>query len=310
MPARPCPVIPPTGSKKLFCFGYGYTASYLAETLRAHGWKISGTTTDPSKQITMIDSGVDARLFDTEHPVADPFDAFNGVTHLLFSIPPDAEGDPAFQMHAHDLLDIPTLEWAGYLSTTGVYGNHDGAWVDENTMPAPGSKRGSQRAKAEQQWQTLQVNDDFPLHIFRLSGIYGPGRSALDSVLSGTARRIDKPGHVFNRIHVEDIVQTLIASMNAPLSGAIYNLADDHPAPSHEVIAFACNLTGRDLPPLIPFEQADVAPMVRSFYSDNKRVKNDRIKQELGIQLLYPDYRDGLQACLAVEEEMAGLLGE
>jgi len=310
MPHRPCPVTPPAGPKKLFCFGYGYTASYLAETLRPHGWDISGTTTDPSKQERMIESGVDARLFDAGHPVADPFEAFNGVTHLLFSIPPDAEGDPAFQMHAHDLLDIPTLEWAGYLSTTGVYGNHDGGWVDENTMPAPSSKRGSQRAKAEQQWQTLQVNDDFPLHIFRLSGIYGPGRSALDSVLSGTARRIEKTGHVFNRIHVEDIVQTLIASMNAPLAGAIYNLADDHPAPSHEVIAFACNLTGRDLPPLIPFEQADVAPMVRSFYSDNKRVKNDRIKQELGIQLLYPDYRDGLQACLAVEEEMAGLLGE
>src|SRR5690606_1325639 len=138
--------------------------------------------------------------------------------------------------------------------------------------------------------------------------IYGPGRSAIDSVRSGTARRIDKPGHVFNRIHVDDIVQTLVASMNRPDPGAVYNLADDHPAPSHEVIAFACNLTGQAPPPLIPFEQADVAPMVRSFYSDNKRVKNDKIKQDLGVQLLYPDYRDGLQACLEVEEEAERLI--
>lgn len=308
MLSRPCPITPPEGEKKLFCFGYGYTASFLAEALRPFGWQIAGTTTDPDKRDALINDGIEAYLFDGNHPIADPVETFGGVTHVLFSIPPDAKGDAVFELHAHDLIDIPQLAWAGYLSTTGVYGNQDGGWVDENTVTAPTSKRGSQRELAEQQWTSLLVNNDFPLHIFRLSGIYGPGRSALDSVRSGTARRIDKPGHVFNRIHVEDIVQTLIASMNKPNAGGIYNLADDHPTPSHEMIAFACNLLGLDVPPMIPFEQADVAPMVRSFYSDNKRIKNDRIKQELGVTLLYPDYRDGLQACLAIEEEAEGLI--
>lgn len=307
MLSRPCPITPPEGNHKLFCFGYGYTASYLAEALRPFGWRIAGTTTDEDKQNALTADGIEAHLFDGTHPINDPVETFAGVTHILFSIPPDAKGDPVFDMMAHDLLDIPDLVWAGYLSTTGVYGNQDGGWVDEVTVTAPTSKRGSQRAQAEQQWQSLHLNNNFPLHIFRLSGIYGPGRSAIDAVRSGTARRIDKPGHVFNRIHVEDIVQTLIASMNKPDAGGIYNLADDHPAPSHEMIAFACNLLGLDVPPMISFEQADLAPMVRSFYSDNKRVKNDKIKQDLGITLLYPDYRDGLQACLAIEEEAEGL---
>jgi nucleoside-diphosphate-sugar epimerase len=306
--SRPCPITPPAGDHKLFCFGYGYTAAYLAEALRPFGWKIAGTTTDADKRDALRADGIEAYLFDGNHPIADPVETFDGVTHLLFSIPPGATGDAAFELHAHDLTDIPHLVWAGYLSTTGVYGNQDGGWVDENTVTAPTSKRGSQRELAEQQWTSLHINNDFPLHIFRLSGIYGPGRSAIDSVRSGTARRIDKPDHVFNRIHVEDIVQTLIASMNKPNPGGIYNLADDHPTPSHETITFACNLLGLDVPPMIPFAQADVAPMVRSFYSDNKRVKNDRIKSELGITLLYPDYRDGLQACLAIEEEVDGLM--
>jgi len=305
---RPCPVSPPAGDKKLFCFGYGYTAACLAETLRLAGWKVAGTTTDPDKRAQMQADGIEAHLFDSSHLIYDPVETFGDVTHLLFSIPPDAKGDAVFELHAHDLVDMPKLEWAGYLSTTAVYGNQDGGWVDENTVTAPTSKRGSQRELAEQQWTSLWVNNGFPLHIFRLAGIYGPGRSAIDSVRGGNARRIDKPGHVFNRIHVEDIAQTLIASMNKPNPGSIYNLADDHPTPSHEMIAFACNLLGLDVPPVIPFEQADVAPMVRSFYSDNKRVKNDRIKQELGITLLYPDYRDGLQACLAIEEEAERLI--
>lgn len=304
----PCPIAPAARGKKLFCFGYGYTAAALSNVLRRYDWDISGTTTDPDKRAQMAADGIHAELFEPTRHLPDPFGSFRGVTHVLLSIPPTRSGDPAFEAHAHDLLECGTIEWAGYLSTTAVYGNHDGGWIDESTPLAPTSQRGSQRERAEEQWQSLAMNEDFPLHIFRLAGIYGPGRSALDTVRSGTARRIDKPGHVFNRIHVDDIVQTLIASINQPKPGGIYNLADDYPSTSHEVISFACNLLGICPPPMIPYEQADVAPMVRSFYSDNKRVKNDRIKQELGVSLLYPDYRAGLQACLETDDETSLLL--
>lgn len=288
---------------RLFCFGYGYTASFLAEKLLPHGWTVAGTTTDKDKRDFLRQSGVDAYLFDTRRGLPDPHQAFAGVTHVLLSIPPGAEGDPAFQIHGPDLCEIPTLEWAGYLSSTGVYGNRNGEWVDEASMPAPDSRRGSVRLKAEQQWQSLRLNDGFPLHTFRIAGIYGPGRSVIEAVRAGTAQRIEKPGHVFNRIHVEDIVQALIASINRPSPGAIYNLADDHPAGSAEVITFACNLLGIAPPPVISYDQAELAPIVRSFYKDNKRVKNDRLKTDLGVSLLYPDYRSGLQACLATEAE-------
>jgi len=303
------PVLPLVRDKKLFCFGYGYTAAALGQVLMPYGWQVSGTTTDPDKKHALCLSGVPTVMFHSNHSLTDPFETLSGVTHLLLSIPPDAAGDPVFEAHARDLATIDTLEWVGYLSTTGVYGNHDGGWVDENTPLAPTSQRGSQRVRAEEQWQSLALNENFPLHIFRLSGIYGPGRSAIDSVRAGSDRRIDKPGHVFNRIHVDDIVQTLVASINRPNPGAIYNLADDVPSASHEVITFACNLLGAAPSEMIPYEQADVAPMVRSFYSDNKRVRNDRIKTELGVNLIYPDYRAGLQACLEVEDEADGLLG-
>lgn len=294
--------------RKLFCFGYGYAADFLAQRLKAQGWKIAGTTTDPEKKKFLRARGVDAMLFDHNHPVTDPAAAFADVTHVLFSIPPGAEGDPVFEMHGEDLARMKNIEWAGYLSTTAVYGNRDGNWVDESSLPAPTSRRGENRLKAEEQWRGLHLGEGFPSHIFRLAGIYGPGRSAVDSVRAGTARRIDKPGHVFNRIHVADIAQALIASMNRPAPGAIYNLADDGPSPSHEVISFACNLAGVDAPPLQKFEGSEMAPIVRSFYKDNKRVSNERIKRDLGVTLLYPDYRAGLQACLDVAEDTAALL--
>lgn len=287
--------------KKLFCFGYGYTASFLAEHLKNFGWKVAGTTTDPEKADFMRKSGVEAVLFDDLHAINDPHRIFRGVTHVLFSVPPGAGGDPVFAAHGEDIAAIPTLEWAGYLSTTGVYGNQDGGWVDEATPPDPSSRRGTLRLRAEQQWQSLHLHEGMPLHVFRLSGIYGPGRSAIEAVRAGTARRIEKKGHVFNRIHVEDIVRTLVASMNRPNPGAVYNLADDLPSPSHEVISFACNLVGIAPPPLLSFDQIEMAPIVRSFYKDNKKVRNDRVKNELGVELAYPDYRAGLQACFAPE---------
>lgn len=308
MTAKASKILPAARDKKLFCFGYGYTASFLAERLKTCGWKIAGTTTDPEKRVFMKQAGVEAQLYDHNHTIMDPYHTFRDVSHVLLSIPPGADGDPVVDVHGLDLCKMPNIEWVGYLSTTAVYGNQDGNWVDELTPPEPTSRRGSLRLRAEQQWQFLHTNDALPLHIFRLSGIYGPGRSAIDSVRAGTARRIEKPGHVFNRIHVEDIVQTLVASMNKPNPGAIYNLADDLPSASHEVVTFACNLIGLDPPPLTQFDQTEMAPIVRSFYKDNKRVRNDLIKTELGVELLYPDYRSGLQACMEIEDTTAAFL--
>jgi len=294
--------------KKIFCFGFGYTASFLSTKLSSCGWKISGTTTDPEKKAFLKKNDIDACIFDRNHGIPDPSRSFDGVTHVLLSVPPDAGGDPVFDVHGADLAGLKNLEWVGYLSTTAVYGDQDGGWIDETAPTNPSSRRGRHRLKAEQQWQSLCLNEGLPLHTFRLAGIYGPGRSALDAVRSGTARRIDKPGHAFNRIHIEDIVQVLIASINKPAPGSIYNLADDTPSPSHEVIQFACNLIGIAAPPLIPYDQAGMAPIAQSFYKDNKRIRNDKIKNELGVELIHPDYRSGLQSCLEIEKETLELL--
>lgn len=288
--------------KKLFCFGYGYTCDYLAHALLAQsGWDVSGTTRDPEKRAFLRNHGIKAHIFDYEHPLADPFSILHGTTHLLISTPPGDQGDPTFDMHAQDILNIPTLEWVGYLSTTGVYGDRDGGTVDETSEIRPNNQRGSRRVRAEAQWHSLFEEYNIPLHIFRLAGIYGPGRSALDSVRAGVARRINKPGQVFNRIHVEDIVQVLMASMENPSPGRAYNLSDDDPVPSWQVITYACEILGITPPPLMPYEEADMAPIARSFYKDNKRVLNHRIKEELGVALKYPNYKVGIEACLAAE---------
>ena len=308
MTSSPAFIEPVSRNKKLFCFGFGYTAGFLAEKLLAYGWKIAGTTTSAEKRDFLRKNGIEAWLFDQMHSIPDPFTTFADVTHVLLSVPPDAKGDPVFNAHGTDLAALKKLEWVGYLSTTAVYGNQNGNWVDEKTPATPSSRRGSQRLKAEEQWQSLCLNEGLPLHIFRLSGIYGPNRSAIDSVRSGMAQCIDKPGHIFNRIHVEDIVQVLIASMNKPHPGSIYNLADDAPSARYDVIRFACNLIGIEPPPLVPFDQAEMAPIVRSFYEDNKRIHNDTIKNELGVRLAYPDYHSGLKSCLEVEQETSALL--
>lgn len=307
-PIAPKPIEPKEKNKHLFCFGYGYVAEALSEQLRIHGWTISGTTTDPNKAMKMAENGIRAYVFDPNLSLCDPYGALKDVTHILVSVPPAEYGDIVLDMHEEDIEQLKNLEWIGYLSSTSIYGNQDGGKVDETCLPAPTSKRGSLRMKSEQQWQQFYNDTKMPLHIFRLAGIYGPGRSALNAVRAGNSRRIDKPGHAFNRIHLDDIVQILIASMNNPKPNEIYNLADDNPAPSHEVIAYACTLLGMDVPPLIPFESVEMAPIVRSFYADNKRIKNDKIKKKLGVTLLHPDYKSGLNACFDAEEELAELL--
>ena len=288
---------------KLFCFGYGYSCDYVGHALLPQdNWDVAGTTRDEEKQEVLKNRGVQAYIFDYDHPLLEPEAFLHGTTRLLISTPPGDEGDPAFLKHAEHIKNLPNLKWLGYLSTTGVYGNRDGDWVDETSEVSPSSQRGSRRAKAEEQWLSLLTEHEIPVHIFRLAGIYGPGRSALDSVRAGIARRINKPGQYFSRIHVEDIVQVLRASMDKPPPGGIYNVCDDEPAASHEVIEEACNLLGRPVPPLIPFEQANLAPITQSFYQDNKRVKNDRIKEELGVVLKYKNYHEGLKGCLEAED--------
>ncbi|MCK5383962.1 MAG: SDR family oxidoreductase [Alphaproteobacteria bacterium] len=297
--------------KRLFCFGHGYTCDYLGYELMHAGasrsfpvsWTLAGTTRDPEKKRELSARGIKTYIFDFNTPVPDPLYMLRDVTHILISTPPSDLGDTSYLMHAQDIINLPRLEWVGYLSTTGSYGDRNGGWVDETTEPRPTTKRGSRRFRAEEQWLSLYEQHGIPVHIFRLAGIYGLGRSALDSVRSGIARRIDKSGHAFSRVHVEDIVQVLIASMHKPKPGEIYNVCDDCPVPSHEVIDYACRLVGIDSPPLIPFEDADLVPMTRSFYAENKRVRNNKIKNELGITLKYPDYKSGLHGCLEAETQ-------
>lgn len=276
----------------LFCFGYGYVARHLAEALRPRGFEIRGTTRSALKAERMAAEGVRAFLFERGRPLADPARALAGVTHVLHSIAPDAEGDPVLDRHAADLRRLEGLAWLGYLSTTGVYGDRQGGWVDEDTPLEPTLARTDRRAKAEAAWLASRL----PVHIFRLAGIYGPGRSALVNLREGTARRIVKPGQVFSRIHVADIVAVLLASIARPNPGRVYNVCDDEPAPPQDVVAFAAELLGVPLPPEEPFETADLSAMARTFYQDNRRVRNERIKRELGVTLAYPTYREGLRA--------------
>ena len=272
-------------SGTLLSIGHGYSARELAQALPP-GWRIIGTTRQADKAEALRAEGVEPLIW----PGDDLGPSLAAATHLLSSVPPGPAGDPVLAALGAELRAAGHLKWVGYLSTTGIYGDHAGGWVDENTVPNPATERGHARLAAERAWAALGL----PLHIFRLAGIYGPGRSPLDRVRAGTAQRIVKPGQVFSRIHVEDIAQVLAASMAAPHPGAIYTLADDEPAPPEDVIAFAARMLGLPVPPEVPFEAADLGPMARSFYAESKRVRNDRIKTELGIHLRHPDYRAGL----------------
>jgi nucleoside-diphosphate-sugar epimerase len=284
--------------KTLLSFGHGYSAAALARRLLPLGWSILGTTRHASKLDAIAATGVTPVLFPDDVTVILP-----KATHLLISAAPSESGDPVLSQFGQEITAAAAgLEWVGYLSTTGVYGDHQGGWVDETTPLTPSTRRGAARVAAESAWRAI---DGLPLHIFRLAGIYGPGRGPFAKLRDGTARRIVKPGQVFSRIHVEDIAQCLHASINAPDPGAIYNLCDDAPAPPEDVIAYAAELMGLPVPPAIPFEQAEMTPMARSFYAESKRGRNDRIKSDLGVVLRYPDYRSGLAAVLR-QEQTAG----
>jgi nucleoside-diphosphate-sugar epimerase len=284
--------------KRLFCFGYGYSAAALARLLAVDGFTVAGTTRDPEKIQTLLSQGVAAWVFDGRERIA--ADALNGASHVLVSVPPLDGADPVLAQ-CRDQLAALGPDWIGYLSTTGVYGNRDGGTVDEGSALKPTSDRARARVQAELSWLRFGDENNVPVQIFRLAGIYGPGRSVLDQLRAGTARRIDKPGHLFSRIHAGDIARTLAASIAHPRAGGIYNVCDDEPAEPRALIEYGAALLGIAPPPLAAFKDVKFSDMARTFWADNKRVENARLKGELGVTLQYPTYREGLRAVLAAE---------
>ena len=281
---------------RLFIFGTGFSSKAFVEEVRDQFDWIGGTTRSSDKMEALRTLGVEPFLFDGNSQGDGVAEALKQATHILVSIAPNEAGDPVLNQYANEIAGAKP-RWIGYLSTVGVYGNHDGAWVDEETPLNPVSKRSVQRVAAEEAWLAFAAQNDLPVQIFRLSGIYGPGRNAFENFRKGTARRLVKPGQVFNRIHVADIAGALKAAMAKP-STRVFNVTDDEPAPPQDVVAFAAELLGVEAPPEIPFETADLTPMARSFYGENKRVSNQRLKDELGFTFRYPDYRVALKALL------------
>ena len=277
--------------KTLLSLGHGYSARALAARLLARGWRVIGTTRSEEKAAAIRATGAEALVW----PGSDLSGVLAEASHLLSSAAPGAEGDPV--LTALGRIPAAGIEWAGYLSTTGVYGDHGGGWVDETTPCTPATVRGQWRVSAEEAWRATGL----PLHIFRLAGIYGPGRGPFAKVRAGTARRIVKPGQVFSRIHVEDIGRVLEASIARPRPGAVYNVCDDEAAPPQDVIAHAARLLGLPLPEEVDFDTAEMSPMARSFYSESKRCSNRLIREELGVALQFPTYREGLADLLAQE---------
>jgi nucleoside-diphosphate-sugar epimerase len=287
-------------TRTLLSLGHGYSARALARRLIPEGWTVIGTTRTAEKAARLRAEGVEPLVW----PGADLGPALGRATHLLTSVAPTEAGDPVLIAAADAIAEAaPHVEWAGYLSTTGVYGDHAGGWVDEDTALTASTRRGEMRVEAEAAWRALATRSGLALHIFRLAGIYGPGRGPFEKVKDGTARRIIKPGQVFSRTHVEDIAQVLHASILRPNPGAAYNVCDDDPAPPEDVLAHAAELLGLPPPPAVPYDEAEMTPMARSFYAESKRVRNRRIKEELGVVLRYPTYREGLAALLADETD-------
>ena len=283
---------------RLFAFGLGYSARALAARLSSRGWQIAGTARDDANIARLGERGYQIARFAGEPGNREIARLLQGATHILHSIPPTQDGDTVLTHYREQIADLGSVKWIGYLSTVGVYGDQKGRWVDESTDPRPNSERTEARVEAEQAWLRFGEETGVPVQVFRLAGIYGPGRCVFDKLKAGTARRIKKDGQVFSRIHVEDIASVLEASIAHPRDGAIYNVADDEPAAPEEVVAYAAKLIGVPPPPEIAFEEADLTPMARSFYEGSRRIGNARIKSELGVKLRYPTYREGLASLL------------
>jgi nucleoside-diphosphate-sugar epimerase len=284
----------------LFILGLGYSATCFARRKLAEGWRVSGTVRGAEKAKALGSEGIEAVTFDARSgDLMKIASRLSETEALLISIPPDGEGDALPERLSSKLVDeARRLRWIGYLSTIGVYGNHGGAWIDERTPCAPSLRRSQARLAAEKSWSALGEKARKPVLIFRLPGIYGPGRNALHALRHQTARRIVKPGQVFNRVHLEDIATALSLSVAKDAESAVYNVTDDEPAPPQDVVAFAAELLGVVPPPEILFAHAKLSPMAASFYGENKRVSNALIKRALGFAPAFPSYREGLRELL------------
>jgi nucleoside-diphosphate-sugar epimerase len=283
-----------------FFFGLGYSARAAIAELRADGpaaHRFAGTTRSQESFDRLTAEGIAMHLFDAATLAPD----LDEASHIVNSVAPDRGADPVLARHVTGLDEAKDIEWLCYYSTVGVYGDFRGAWIDETADLQPVNQRSRDRITTEQLWRDYAEARGLPLLILRLSGIYGPGRSTFEKLADGMARRIVKPGQVFNRIHVEDIGRVTALAAARKLSGT-YNLTDDMPAPPQDVVTFAADLEGIEPPVEMPFDTAEMTPMARSFYSDNKRVSNKAIKAALGIELLYPSYREGLTALYAQRE--------
>jgi len=285
-----------------FFFGLGFSSQASSIWLRngERTVNISGTVRTAEKAQMLTRDGIDAHVFDGTAPGATLGPSLRAASHVILSIAPGEDGDPALLHHRADLDAAEDLQWLCYYSTVGVYGDFGGAWIDETAPLVPRNDRSDRRVLAEQAWRDYARQRGVPLTILRLAGIYGPGRSTFDKLRDGTSRPVVKPGQVFNRIHVEDIGRVTALAAAARLDGT-FNLGDDEPAPPQEVIRHAAGMLGMVPPPEVPFDAANMTPMQRSFYADNKRVSNAAIKQALGIELLYPTYRDGLASIFEKE---------
>lgn len=285
--------------KHLFCFGMGFSARRLAERLAREGWRVTGTATSAEGVARIAANGFTGVLFDGTAPAAGVAAALATATHVVVSAPPDEAGDPVLRHHAGDMAASARLRWIGYLSTVGVYGDRKGAWVDETSAPTPVNDRSRRRVVAEDQWLAFGSGSGKRVQIFRLAGIYGPGRSAVDNLRAGRAQRVVKPGQKFNRIHVDDIAGVLIAAMQSETRHTIFNVTDDEPAAPQDVVAYAARLLGREPPPEVKLEEAELSAMAQSFFNESKLVSNARIKEALGVTLRYPTFREGLAAIAA-----------
>ena len=280
--------------RRIVCVGLGYSARAIAARLDKTVWSAVGTARAESDVGTIREGGLDGIQFDGTAASPDLAAAIRSATHLVVSAPPNGDGDPLLRHHRDDVAAAGRLEWVCYLSTIGVYGDRGGDWVSETDEPRPSSERSRWRLAAEREWLASCGVSGRRLVILRLGGIYGPGRSTIDGLLAGTAKRIVKPGQIFNRIHVDDIANAAIASMDVPHGAGVFNVVDDEPSPPQDVVTFAARLIGREPPPEIAFEDAALSPMGRSFYAESKRVRNDLMKRVLGIEMIYPTYREGL----------------
>lgn len=279
----------------MLIFGAGFSGRAIAAAALARGAEVHGTTRSLSRATALREIGIKPLIFSGTALSRDALEALRNATHLVISVPPGDGEDPVIgAARAVITREMPALKWIGYLSTIGVYGDHDGQWVDEGARCRPSSRRSTARLEVENRWQELAVESGVPVAILRLSGIYGPGRNTFVKLANGQARRLVKPGQVFNRIHVDDIAGALLHLAENRVGG-IFNVTDDEPAPPQDVVEFAATLMGMEPPEEIPFAKAELTPMQRSFYGENKRVSNAKLKGT-GYALKYPDYKASLTA--------------